>query len=84
MGKSPSGDLKWVIFKPPLWQLGRVWLSAKGQVFLNGCFFFTSHVIGGCELLSDFFSEKVFKELGLLNAGFSTESSGLDLYLSIV
>jgi len=46
--------------------------------------FLIGGVKGGGELLRNFFSEKVFEELRLLNAGFPTESSGLDLYLSVV
>ncbi len=44
--------------------------------------FLISGVVGGCELLGDFFSKQVFQELRLLDAGSSTEASGLDLYLS--
>ena len=79
--KSPKGDLNSV---SPFWQLGRITLSTKGQVFLDGCFLFAGQVIGGCKLLCDFFSQQVFKELGLLDAGFSSEASGLDLYLSVI
>jgi len=46
--------------------------------------FLIGGVVSGGELLRDFFSEKVFEELGFLDAGLSTESTGLDLYLSIV
>jgi hypothetical protein len=46
--------------------------------------FLMGAVISRGELLRDFFPEKVFEELGFLDAGFSSESSGLDLYLSIV
>ena len=46
--------------------------------------FLIGGVVGGGELLRDFFSEQVFQKLGLLDAGFSSESSGLYFYLSIV
>ena len=35
-------------------------------------------VVGGGELLRDFFSKQVLEELGLFDAGFPSESSGFD------
>ena len=46
--------------------------------------FLTGGVIGGGELLSDLFSQQVFKELGFLNTRLASEASGFDFDLSVV
>lgn len=58
-------------------------LTTKRQMFFDRLFTVLGLVIGGSELLRDFFSEQVFQKLSLLDAGFSGKTTGLDLYLSL-